>query len=471
MNKFFFILSFFLYTIAAVKAKDAAYENFRNDLNNHLKRRQSDSGNKKNPSLKESIEYERKNNYELYIDDSGALQQERCSVGEPRQILKQNFENFRYLVNDLEIIFGVYKFNAYDKEKVLKETLKKESLCFTILGLLLNKINEIKVSDLSVYGFLINGKRDVNNNVHKTLDINIILSNVTVPLGVFDFPEVVYWPYQIPFLVGHYDKNVQFSKNSSFSYTCSLPAFLTDVIKTTTTGLKFNFNGEDLNVNLLFPATLQHAIENPKNLPILKEDEYKYGRNDLLSLIYNYRTEIPIIMMKNNGPTDKAIVEPSQRILANVSFAKAREEIKDALSRAKYIDIDSNSLPLYFIFLSANLNYTVNEKTSNNGFISKIKISNIKIDDNGNLKSYSIHLELENGNSANANGLVNGKILSLSKQIMSNKEINYTIPITYGLALANNGKGLIFNFANNDYDLKTVLPYNINKMTMNVTNQ
>lgn len=469
MNKLILLSSFFLCLVAAVKPVEREYRNAVKTINDDLSKKQGGNNSRKF-NLRESIDYERKNNYELYTNISGELKQHRYGVDEPRQVLKKNSSDIRYLVNDLEVIFGVYKFSASDKEKVLRETLKPESLCFTILGLLSNKINEINVSDASVYGFLIEGDRSSNNHVINALNVNIILSNITVPLGVFSFPEMKNAPYQIPFLVGHYDRKTNF-KNSAFSYLCPLPTFLIDVIKTTSSGLKFNFNDKDLNVEELFPATLSYALSNKDMLPTQKEDKFEKQRAKLLTIVSNIASEIPLRKVKNNGAEGKGVSTPKERLLVNESFFIGREIVKDFVSKSGKVPMNAESIGFYFLVLSQNLKFKLDETKYVARLIKSIKIQNVKVDKNENLISYTIQLEMGNGKWISTDAVVNKKNIVIPKEVLKYKEdIVYTVPFSFGLVVSKNGKGIDYRFTNTEYHITEVLPYNVTSLAAAVSN-
>lgn len=481
MNKFFLLLSLFLYVVAAVRPVEKKYGKYMNDLDEHLSKQQAKNGykNSKPFNLKENIEYKRQNNYELYRNDNGELKQERYSVQEVRQILKQNSPDIRYLVNDLEVIFGVYKYEPRDKEKVLRETLKSESLCFTILGLLSNEINKINITDSTIYGFVIKGSRLRANEAKNSFNIYVILSNTTVPLGTFTLPIFEHAPYTLPYLINFYDRiqNYTYHKKNgndkTISYLCPLPQFLIDVIRTTKFGLKFNFNGQDINVNELFPATLSYVLQKPDNLPVKTNDEKQNERMKLLDTINKYAKDIPYRPVKNNGAVGVGVIIPKERLLASSSFFNAREKVKNFIAKAGKIAMDNYSSALYFIFLSQNLRFQINDNKSKSRLIEKIKIQNVHITNTGYLQSYTIQLLLTTGTWISANANVVKKNIFIPTEIIkrATANIEQDILLSYGLEVGPNGNGLGYKFGNVEFPLKDVLPYNINALASAVVNK
>ncbi|SBS82104.1 secreted ookinete protein, putative [Plasmodium malariae] len=466
MNKLF-VLFLFLYVVAAVRPIKEQYREISNTLNNNLKKRNTNTGKPFN--LKESIAYERKNNYELYIDTNGELKQQRNSVNEPRQLLKKKMENFRYLINDLEIHFGVYKFNSYDKDKVLRETLKPESLCFTILGLLTDTLNKITINDSPIYGFIIKGEKNENNEVNSTLGIYVILSNVTVPLGDFYFPKMKNAPYEIPFLVGYYDSRRGY-RNKKFSYLCPLPPFLVDVIRTTKFGLKVKFNSLDLDVNEFYPATLSHALENKDLLPVQKSDSFKEERNKMINLLANVAKDVPYRSIINDSHVmGVGFIKPEERIWATKSFSTIKEQIKQFLSSSGRTPMDNEAVAIYFLSLSQRLHININGTKSNK--ITKIQVSNVQKNNAGVLEKYTIKLDFENSASTTTNAVVKGKNIFIPKSLNNiQATITYEIPPTFGLAVGQGGQGVTYTFAELTFPLSNLFPYNVNNLSSFVKN-
>ncbi|SBT31352.1 secreted ookinete protein, putative (PSOP1) [Plasmodium ovale wallikeri] len=456
------ILSLLLYVVAAVRAYRNRYEKISKSLNDEFERRNRNSGNKPF-NLRENINYERKNNYELYIDVNGELKQERFNVKEPRQVLKKNMEQFRYLINDLEILFGVYKFNSRDKEKVLRETLKPESLCFTILGLLETNLNKINVDDSPIYGLLINGERNSNEEVSTTLGIYVILSNITVSMGSFTFPELKNAPYQIPYLVGHYDSRSGY-KSKQFSYLCPLPTFFIDVIRTTKFGLKVNFNGLDMDARELFPVTLSYALKNGNVLPVQKEDNYKDERKKLIEILKKEGKDISYRFIKDQGVEGNGIKKPEERILVTKSFINSREKIKNFLTSSGKTTMDTDSMAIYFLALSQNL--FSKWKNAEAKRLTKIEVTNIQKNNAGYLAQYTIKLGLEDSTWITTEGIVKGKNIFVPRELSGPKNsITYDVPFVYGLFLNESSTGLTYTFAGLSFLLKKALPYNVNNLS------
>ncbi|CRG93145.1 secreted ookinete protein, putative [Plasmodium gallinaceum] len=456
MNKLL-IISFFLYTIAAFKTnKKERDEKISKVLEKQIAKR-NPSGSKPF-NLRENIDYKRKFNYELYISSDGELQQQRFGVNETRQIIKKNVESFRYLVNDMEILFGVYKFNSRDTEKVLRETLKPESVCFMIVGLIINVLNKIDIDDASLYGLQIKGERN-GNNVNSTLGISAIFSNITIPLGNFYFPEVKRVPYQVPFLVGYYNSRSGI-KHKSFSHICSLPKFLIDVIHTSKDGLKVNFNGNDIDLKELFPATLAYALENSNSLPNLKDDLQKDERTKLLDILRRDASDVPYRRMKDSGIEGEGIEKPADRILATTSFSNARGKVRDFLASSGKSNMDTDSIALYFLSLSQNI--YPRTKESESGRITHVKVTNVQKNASGYLSSFKLDLGLENSRVISIVGTVNGKNIYVPKETISSKTITYNVPFSYGLSL--NELGLSYGFSGLFFPFNKILPYNLNNL-------
>ncbi|CXI19952.1 secreted ookinete protein, putative [Plasmodium berghei] len=479
MNKLL-MLSLFLYGVAAVRPFKGNYDDAVKTINDDLERKSKKNGtmNDKPFNLRENINYERKNNYELYTDIDGELKQQKFNVNEPRQILKKNIDEFRYLINDLEILFGVYKFNPRDKEKVLKETLKPESLCFTIMGLISNHLNELKVNNAPIYGLYIKGERNSNYEVNSTLGIYAILSNITISIGNFTFPEMKNAPYQLPYLVGHYDSRTGF-KNKDIAYLCPLPKFLIDVIRTTQFGLRVFYNGADIDVKELFPITLSYALENKSLLPIYKEDSnYKAEKTKLLNILSKEAEDIPFRMIKDKSISGKGIKNPEERLLVSKSFFNSREQIKKFISSSGKTPMDSNSIALYFLALSQNA--FSKQKNFAMSRITKINVTNIQKSKNGYLSQYSIQLGLENNSSITINAVVNGKniyvpsILEKNSSIITSgsPSISFeTIPYSYGIYVNEGVSGLVYIFADLVFNFNKAFPYNVNNLSMFVSSK
>lgn len=461
MNKLL-LFCLFLYSVVAVRPYKERYGNVSKHLDNEFKKRNPDGGKPFN--LKENINYVRKNNYELYVDANGELKQQNYNVNEPRQVLKKNMDKFRYLINDLEVLFGVYELNARDKEKVLRETLKKESLCFTIAGLVSNSLNQINVEDSPIYGLLIQGERDRNYEVNNTLDIYVILSNISVPLGSFFFPEMKRAPYQLPYLVGHYDSRSGI-KNKSISYLCPLPEFLIDVMRTTKYGLKFNFNGTDLDVKELFPVTLTNTLETASLLPVQKEDSYKNERNVLLGILQNISKDIPYRKVVDRGVQGNGIINPEERILASKSFSSSRENIKNFVSNSGKSSLDTSSMALYFLALSQNLFERTRNAVPSSNRLTNITVTNVQTNNAGYLTHYTLKLGLENSRSLTVEGLVNGKNIFVPKGIQNIETVvSYDVPYTWGIMVSPQ-EGFSYIFGNFVFDIAKSFSYNVNNLS------
>ncbi|CAD2100293.1 hypothetical protein YYG_03640 [Plasmodium vinckei petteri] len=480
MNKLL-LISLFLYGVAAIRPfKGGNYEEAAKTISEDLERKSKKNGvmNDKPFNLRENINYERKNNYELYTDIDGELKQQKFGVNEPRQILKKNMDDFRYLINDLEILFGVYKFNPRDKEKVLRETLKPESLCFTIMGLISNHLDEFKINNAPIYGLYIKGERNSNLEVDSTLGIYAILSNVTVSVGNFTFPEMKNAPYQLPYLVGHYDSRTGF-KNKDIAYLCPLPTFLIDVIRTTQFGLRVSYNGTDIDVKELFPITLSYALENKSMLPIYKENSnYKDEKTKLLNILSKEAEDIPFRTVKDKSISGKGVKNPEERLLVSKSFFNSREQIKKFVSSSGKTPMDENSIALYFLALSQN---TLSKQK---GFtmtrITNINVTNIQKSNTGYLSQYSIKLGLENNSNITINAVVNGKNIFVPSILEKNSttvtsgspSISFeNIPYSYGIYVNEGGAGLVYLFADLVFNFNKAFPYNVNNLSMFVSSK
>ncbi|ANQ06289.1 Uncharacterized protein PCOAH_00004450 [Plasmodium coatneyi] len=461
MNKLL-SLALCLYAVAAVRPPNARYESVSKHLNEELGRR-SNSNNGKSFNLEESIKYERKNNYELYVDSDGELQQERFGVKEPRQLLKKNVDHLRYLINDLEVLTGVYKFNARDKEKVLKETLKPESLCFTMLGLLSNNINKVlPVEDSPIYGLLIKGERNTSTNeVNTELSIYAILSNLSVYVGEFKFPSLKTAPYEIPFLVGYYNNKGNGFGNKTFSYLCPLPTFLIDVVRTTKFGLKFNFNGTDLDAQELFPASLTHWIEQPSMVPVQTGDKYESERKAMVEVLNKEAKDVTYRKVHDTGMIEGVgIVKAQERILASTSFSNMRETVKSFLSSGGKTPMDGSSSALYFLALSQKLFGKTKDTAQKR--VTRVEVSNVVQNKGGFLQGYSLKLTLEDSTFVAIEANVQGKNILVPGK-MSSGAASMEVPVAYGISVGG-GAGLTYSFAGLSFDLSSALPYSMNSL-------
>ncbi|GAW79356.1 hypothetical protein, conserved [Plasmodium gonderi] len=481
-------LTLFFFAITLVRSHDEGNVSISKTLNDHFKKKNS-ANNGKAFNLEENIKYKRKNNYELFVNSNGELKQERYGVTEPRQMLKKNISHLRYLINDLEILTGVYKFNGRDKEKVLKETLKPESLCFTLLGLLSNNINNLlTVEDSPIYGFLIKGEKiPYTNQVKNLLEIYVIMSNISVYLGDFYFPTSKNAPYEIPFLFGYYDNKINGSVNkTSFNYLCPLPTFLIDVIRTTKFGMKFNFNGSDLDAKELYPATLSYWIETPNMLPIQKGDKYKNSRMQMIDLLKKEAKDVSYRKVHDTGLIDGVGIQQAyDRIKASLSFSNALETIKKFLSTSGKTSMDSSSssnyseapTALYFLLLSQKL-FTKVKKQEPKSVITKVDISNVKENASGYLQAYTIKLTLEDSTCITTDAVVQGKNILMPQNIKlksalkggekgtstSTSTVSLDVPFNYGLQVGGND-GLTYSFAGFSFSMSKTLPYSINSLT------
>ncbi|GAB64845.1 hypothetical protein PCYB_032560 [Plasmodium cynomolgi strain B] len=464
MNKLL-SLALCLYAVAAVRPPNVRYGNVSKNLDEQLGSRSS-STNGKPFNLQDSIKYERKNNYEFFVDSNGELQQERFGVKEPRQLLKKSIDHLRYLINDLEILTGVYTFNARDKEKVLKETLKPESLCFTMLGLLSDNINKLlPLEDSPIYGLLIKGERNTSTNeVNKELSIYAILSNLTVYVGEFKFPILKNAPYEIPFLVGYYSNKGNGFKNKTFSYLCPLPTFLIDVVRTTRFGMKFNFNGVDLDANELFPASLSHWIEMPSMVPVQTGDKYDKERNAAVEVLKKEAKDVTYRKVKDTGVIEGVgIVKAQERILASISFSKMRETVKSFLASSGKISMDGPSTALYFMALSEKLLSKMKDTEVKR--VTRVDVSNVMENKSGFLQGYSLKLTLEDSTFVTVEALVQGKNVLVPRELKGGKSgsASMEVPVAYGLHVGG-GAGLSYSFAGLAFDLNRALPYIVNNL-------
>ncbi|CAA9986596.1 conserved Plasmodium protein, unknown function [Plasmodium knowlesi strain H] len=465
MNKLL-SLALCLYAVAAVRPPNGRYENVSKNLNEQLEKR-GGSNNGKAFNLKENIKYERKNNYELFVDSNGELQQERFGVKEPRQLLKKNVDQLRYLINDLEVLTGVYKFNARDKEKVLKETLKPESLCFTMLGLLSNNINKVlPVDDSPIYGLLIKGERNTNTNeVNTELSIYAILSNLSVYVGEFKFPSLKTAPYEIPFLVGYYNNKGNGFGNKTFSYLCPLPTFLIDVVRTTKFGMKFNFNGVDMNAEMLFPATLSHWLDMPSMVPVQTGDKYESERNAMVQVLNKEAKDVTYRKVHDTGVIEgEGIVKAQERILASISFSNMREAVKRFLASSGKTPMDEPSSVLYFLALSQKLFGKTKETTQKR--VTNVEVSNVVQNKGGFLQAYNLKLTLEDSTSVTVDALVQGKNVLVPSKMSdgsSGASASLEVPVAYGLSVGGNA-GLTYSFAGLSFDLSNAFPYSMNNL-------
>ncbi|KJP87869.1 hypothetical protein AK88_02473 [Plasmodium fragile] len=454
-----------LYSVAAVRPSNGRYETVSNNLNGQLGSRRS-SNNGKSFNLQENIKYERKNNYELFVDSNGQLQQERFGVKEPRQVLKKNVDQLRYLINDLEVLTGVYTFNARDKEKVLKETLKPESLCFTMLGLLSNNINKVvQVEDSPIYGLLIKGERNINTNeVKNELSIYGILSNLSVYIGEFKFPTLKTAPYEIPFLVGYYDNKGNGFRNKTFSYLCPLPTFLIDVIRTTKFGMKFNFNGVDWDVQELFPASLSHWMDIPSMVPVQTGDTYQMERRAMVEVLTKEAKDVTYRKVFDTGVVEGVgIVKAQERILASISFSNMRETVKSFLASSGKTSMNGPSSSLYFVALSQKL--LTNMKDTAHRRVTRVEVSNVVQNKGGFLQGYSLKLTLEDSTFVTVEALVQGKNVLVPQEMKTGSSgvASLDVPVAYGLGVGG-GSGLTYTFAGLAFDLSLALPYSMNSL-------
>ncbi|EUD65249.1 hypothetical protein C922_04378 [Plasmodium inui San Antonio 1] len=464
MNKLL-SLALFLYAVAAVRPPKGRYEGVSKNINEHLSSR-SGSNNGKPFNLQENIKYKRQNNYEFFVDSDGQLQQERFGVNEPRQVLKKNLDQLRYLINDMEVLTGMYTFNARDKEKVLKETLKPESLCFTMLGLLSDNINKLlPVESSPIYGLLINGERNTSTNeVNKELSIYAILSNISVYVGEFKFPILKNAPYEIPFLIGYYDNKGNGFRNKTFSYLCPLPTFLIDVIRTTKFGMKFNFNGLDLEAKELFPASLSHWIEMPSMVPVQTGDKYDSERKAMVEVLKKEAKDVTYRKVHKTGVIEGVgIVKAQERILASTSFSNMRETVKSFLASSGRTSMDGASTALYFMALSQKLFSKM--KDTPHRRVTRVDVSNVVENKSGFLQGYSLKLTLEDSTFVTAEALVQGKNVLVPRELKkgSSGAASLEVPVAYGLSVGG-GAGLTYSFAGLAFDLKSALPYSVNSL-------
>ncbi|CRH02991.1 secreted ookinete protein, putative [Plasmodium relictum] len=449
------ILSFFLYTISSLKIIRRDQHQHLDDLLARELEKRGLGGKRLN--IREQINYQRKNNYELYVTPDGELKHERYNVNEPRQKMKNN-EHVRYLINDLEILHGVYPFSGRDVDKVLKETLKPPSLCFMLAGLLINDLNKINIENSPIYGFLINGEKD-GLNVKNVLEISVILSNVTVPLGSYFFPNVKIYPYQIPFLVGFYSNKYGY-KESKISYLCSLPHFLIDVVHTSSSGLVFNFNGNEISFRELFPATLKHSMEIPSFLPVKREDPHESERSKLLSKLQKYSEEVPYRSVKDAKIEGEGIENPAERILVTKTFSAARDKVKNLFSSSGRSSMDINSIVLYFLALGQNI--FPKTKPLSLYRVTMVKIENVQVDSAGFLSSFQVELVVNDNEKSISEGSVHGKKILVPREILRTPSIIYEVPITYGLYI--NAMGLVYGFGGFYFPLSKALPYNVQSL-------
>ncbi|SCO70899.1 secreted ookinete protein, putative [Plasmodium vivax] len=467
-------LALCLCAVAAVRPPTGRYESVSKSLNEQLGRRGGSSTNGKAFNLQDNIKYERKNNYELFVDANGELQQQRFGVKEPRQLLKKSLDQLRYLINDLEILTGVYTFNARDKEKVLKETLKPESLCFTMFGLLANHINKLlqPVEDSPIYGLIIKGERNTSTNeVSKELSIYVILSNLSVYVGEFKFPTLKTAPYEIPFLVGYYDSKGSGFKNKAFSYVCPLPTFLIDVIRTTKMGMKFNFNGGDLDVKELFPASLSHWVETPSMLPAQTGDKHDRERKAIIEVLKKEAKDVTYRKVHSTGVIEGVgIVQPQERILASISFANMRETVKRFLASSGRTSMDGSSTALYFVAISQKLFATMKDTAQRR--VTRVEVSNVVQNKAGFLQGYSLKLTLEDSTFVATEALVQGKNVLVPRELRGGSgggvgtaggAASLEVPVAYGLRLGG-GSGLAYSFAGLAFDLSRALPYSVSSL-------
>lgn len=410
--------------------------------------------------IRENIKYKRKNNYELYVDSNKVLQQHKVGVNEPRQILKGNVPELRYAINDLEIIFNVYPFEPRYEKKILRETLKPASLCYTIAGLLLPHLNEIRVDGAPVFGFVIHGTRKSDNTASNVFKIDVVLSNIEYPLGTFEFPVTEELHYQIPFLVNYYE-NVSGYNRKNFSYICSLPKFLIDVIHTSSSGLQFNFNGKELPAKELFPITVTYFAEHSKSVPVQKAKPSSAEVSTATDFIRRVGTDIKYRFVTNAGPAGTGLQEPLERALANSSFAKMKDALRHFLVNPAVNSLPQEFVTHYFLILSQNLLKKANVKSTQ--LIKNLELSNVVVDNSKFLVSFELKLTLEDGNVLAVKGTSarNAKIPVPLSASTGNKHSS-DVPPSYGFEVT--PSGLKHAFCKYESDFSKLFDYKINKL-------
>lgn len=462
MYKFLNLFLFFA-CIAYVSAAGWNREDVSKTLDSHLRKNQIKRyGYEPSPiNIRDNINYERKHNYELYKDKDKKLQQYKTNVNEPRQILKQNIPDFRYAINDMEILFNVYPYEPRYEKKILRETLKPSSLCYALTGLLLPKLNEIQINNSPLYGFVIKGARNGDSIANNTLEIRAVLSNIEYPLGTFEFPPTDELHYQIPFLVNYYE-NASGYNRKYFSYICPLPRFLIDVFHTSSRGLQFNFNGRDIEADELFPITVTYFNGNSKATPIQRTQPTSAEIKKATELINNIGADVKYRNVTNSGPSGNGLQSPLERIFVNESFIKMKEEVRSFLNNSSFTFTSQENIPLYFLILSQNLFKSKPVKTSS--IISNVELLNVKANKyNGLLESYELRVTLNGEDVVSVKGVAikNAKI-PVPSGVTSGEKLSVSVSPAYGFELT--PQGIKYVFCGFEDQFSKLFDYKMNKL-------
>lgn len=424
----------------------------------------SDRSSQQDYSLRSNINYKLQNNYELYIDRDGKLNQHKESVRHARILLKNGNQSYRFTLNDMEVMMGVYPINPKDKEKILRQTLKEPSLCYLLAGLLMPHLDNIRIDNGAIYGFIIRGSRNVNNVASDTLDVDVIVANVPISLGSFRFKGNKQMPYPVPFLVSHY-QHLTGNMNRNYQYICRMPDVLLDVLYTTKSGVKITFNGQKYPANTFYPYGITSFLENPNNRPVQTRIPPSDKVNFQLREAEQAASDVAIRTLTASGARGTLFRKVDERLMSHVSFQNVKSGLRAFLRNDSNKSLEPTVGVFFFLALAQNL---TKGKVSQNSVlgIRKIEVTNITPNSSGSLGGFVLKLYTSKSVISINAKIIGNKRIPLPTNIKANGLMMYVIPYTYGLQLR--GTGPVFSVLGSTITFSNAFDYKLNSLASSV---